>query len=224
MLTVFQKSDADITEQVVQELRWDCRTETSPIRVAVADGVVTLSGAVKYYAIKVAAEEAAHRIAGVASVQNALEVQIPFSEYRGNCEIAAAVTHMFAWNVLIPAEQISVVVNNGIVTLTGTVDCLSQRAEAERAVINLLGVRGIANDLTVREQAVAAETICADIQRTLERQAAPDTAEVTVGLDRGAVRLSGTVPSWSQRCAAVAAAGFAHGVQRVVDDLKVAIA
>ncbi|MCW3053606.1 MAG: hypothetical protein JWN14_2776 [Chthonomonadales bacterium] len=39
MLTTFQKSDVEITEQVVQELRWDCRTETSPIRVFVSEGM-----------------------------------------------------------------------------------------------------------------------------------------------------------------------------------------
>ena len=51
MLTTFQKSDTEIVEQVVQELRWDCRTETSPIQVFVTDGIVRLTGRVKNYAI-----------------------------------------------------------------------------------------------------------------------------------------------------------------------------
>lgn len=222
MLTTFQKSDAEIVEQVVQELRWDCRTETSPIRVFVTDGVVTLQGRVKYYAIKHAAEEAARRIAGVASVQDNLEVRIPHHEYRGDCEIAEAVRQAFAWNVLVPAEEIAVMVNKGIVNLSGTVTCLSQREEAERAVINLLGVRGITNDLAVQAQPLAVETVCAEIQNTLERQAVAEARQVTVDVDRGAIRLSGIVPSWNQRCAVVSAAAFAHGVQQVVDDLKIA--
>jgi hyperosmotically inducible protein len=222
MLTTFQKTDAEITEQVVQELRWDCRTETSPIQVFVTDGVVTLNGRVKYYAIKHAAEEAAHRIAGVASVQDNLDVHIPRGEYRGDCEIAAAVRQAFAWNVLVPAENISVLVNKGIVNLTGTVNCISERQEAERAVVNMLGVRGIANDLAVQAQPMEAETVRADIQHTLERQAVAETSQVTVDVERSAVRVSGTVPSWSERCAVVAAAAFAHGAQQVVDNLKVA--
>ncbi|MCW3054442.1 MAG: transport-associated protein [Chthonomonadales bacterium] len=174
MLTTFQKSDAEITEQVVQELRGDYRTEKSPIRVSVADGVVTLKGQVKYYAIKVAAEEAAHRIAGVEAVQNTMDVKVPADQFRVNFEIAEAVTSAFAWNVFVPHEQIAILVNNGIVNLSGSVDRLFQREEAERAVINLLGVRGITNDLVVKTPAIAAEITCADTNITLvtrERQA-----------------------------------------------------
>lgn len=222
MLTIFQKSDAEITEQVMQELRWDCRTETSPIRVSVVGGVVTLSGRVKYYAVKRAAEEAAHRIAGVESVNDCLDVKIPSNEYRGNCEISEAVTRAFDWNVLVPGDRIEVLVNNGIVNLSGTVNCLSEREEAERAVVNLLGVRGITNDLAVLARPVEVETVCAAIQNTLERQAVAQSPHLTVNMDQGAVRLSGTVPSWNQRCAVLAAAGFAHGVQQVIDELKIA--
>jgi osmotically-inducible protein OsmY len=222
MPTTFQKSDAEIVEQIVQELRWDCRTETSPIRVFVTDGVATLTGQVKYYAFKHAAEEAAHRIAGVVSVQDNIEVKVPFTEYRGNCEIAEAVTRAFEWNVLVPSEQISVLVNNGIVNLSGIVNCLSQREEAERAVINLLGVRGIVNEVIVQARPIAVETVCADIQNTLERQAVAEKSKVTVDVDQGSLRLSGTVPSWNQRCAVISAAGFAHGVQQIIDDLQIA--
>jgi len=224
MLTIFQKSDAEITEQVVQELRWDCRTEKSPIRVSVTDGVVMLSGQVKYYAVKRAAEEAAHRIAGVASVQNALTVLVPASEFRADFEIAEAVASAFAWNVFLPTEKITVSILNGVVTLSGTVNCLSERAEAERAVINLLGVKDIKNALTVQAQPIAAEAVCADIQSTLERQAIQDAPRVKVEMEQGAVRLSGAVPSWNERCAVISAAGFAHGVQQVVDDLKITAA
>jgi len=222
MLTTFQKSDTEIVEQVVQELRWDCRTETSPIQVFVTDGIVRLTGRVKNYAIKLAAEEAAHRIAGVAAVTDSIDVKIPYSEFRADCEVTEAVTRTLEWNVLVPAERISVMVDDGIVDLSGTVDCLSQREEAERAVINMRGVRGVTNDLIVQAQPIAVETIGADIRNTLQRQAAASAPEVTVEVTQGAVRLSGVVPSWEQRCAVMTAARFAHGVQQVVDDLKIA--
>jgi osmotically-inducible protein OsmY len=222
MLTTFHKTDAEIAEQVVQELRWDCRTETSPIQVGAKNGVVMLTGRVKYYAIKHAAEEAARRIAGVTAVQDEIEIRIPSGEYRGDCEIAEAVRRAFDWNVLIPADRIETLVNKGIVNLSGTVDCLSEREEAERAVVNLLGVQGICNDLMVEAHPIAIETLCADIRNTLERQAVTVTPEVRVEAAAfGAIHLSGSVPSWSQRCAVVAAAGFAHGVQQIVDHLNV---
>lgn len=221
MLTMHQKSDAELVAQVVQELRWDCRTEKSPIRVFVTDGVVTLTGNVHYYANKHAAEEAAHRIAGVRDVVNDLVVLCAPADYRADWEIKQAVTYVLRWNVLVPEKQIEVLVRKGIVHLYGVVNCLSQREEAERAVINLLGVKGISNMLAVQTQAIEAEQVCTDIQHTLERQAVAAASPVTVEMEQGAIRLSGTVPTWNERCALVSAAGFAHGVQRVVDDLQV---
>ena len=222
MLTTIQKPDAEIEKQVIQELRWDCRTETSPITVSVTEGVVMLGGRVKYYGVKHAAEEAAHRIAGVATVHNAIDIRMPPAEFRADCEIADEVRNAFEWNVLVPHEQLSVMVDNGIVTLTGTVACISQREEAERAVINLLGVKGIVNNIAVWAQPLEAETVCAAIADSLERQAIANAREVTVEVGEGAIRLSGSVPTWNHRRAAVTAAGFAHGARRVVDDLHIA--
>lgn len=221
MLTTFQKPDAEIVAQVVQELRWDCRTEKCPIRVVVENGVVTLTGHVHYFANKHAAEEAAHRIAGVRQVVNDLVVMCKPADYRADWEIAQAVHYVFRWNVLVPEKQIEVEVQKGIVHLSGTVNCLSQREEAERAITNLLGVKGISNMLAVQPQSVAAETVCTDIQHTLERQAVAVASTVTVEVEQGEVRLSGSVPSWNERCALLSAAGFAHGIQRIVDDLQV---
>lgn len=223
MLTIVQKTDAEIEDQVCRELRWDCRTEKSPIMVSVTEGAVTLNGEVKYFAIKRAAEEAAQRIAGVASVQNNLSVRNPVVEFRGDCEIAEAITWAFEWNVLVPHEQVSVMVHNGFVTLQGSVDCLSQREEAERAVVNLLGVVGIANYIAVKAQPLAAETVSDDILSALERQSVATSEQVKVNVEEGAVRLSGTTPTWNHRCAAVSAARFAHGVNAIVDDLQIAI-
>jgi osmotically-inducible protein OsmY len=223
MLTIVQKTDTEIRDQVIRELHWDCRTEASPIRVSVLEGAVTLGGTVKYYAVKRAAEEAAARIAGVTSVNDRIEVKIPHDEYRGDCEIADAVRNAYAWNVLVPAEQISVLVEGGTVILDGTVSCLSQREEAERAVVNLLGVRGIANNIAVESQPMKSEEVCADICDTLQRQSVANKSQVQVALEGGAVRLSGIVPTSIHRSAVVSAAKFAHGVRRVVDDLQVAV-
>src|SRR5207253_2674176 len=110
----------------------------------------------------------------------------------------------------VPAEKLSVMADDGIVSLYGTVNCISQREEAERAVINLLGVRGIANRIVVQARPLELETVSAGITDTLERQAVANAEQVTVEVDGGAVRLSGRVPTWNHRCAVVSAAGFAH--------------
>jgi osmotically-inducible protein OsmY len=222
MITRLVKPDEKIERQVYDELHWDCRTESSPTAVSVAGGIVTLTGAVKYYAIRRAAEEAALRVAGVEAVQDNIVVRIPPGKQKTDEEIAAAIRFAFEWNVLIPEDQVHLIVRDGVVTLYGTMDCIRQREEAERAVTNLHGVREIINDLVVEDQPIEAESVWTGIVETLERQALADARKVTIDVDGGAVRLSGLIPSYSQRSAAVTAAGFAHGVQRVVDDMKFA--
>ena len=57
-----KKTDNEIKQQVLRELKWDSRIGWSEIGVEVMEGVVTLTGLVSSYAKKLAAQEAAHRI------------------------------------------------------------------------------------------------------------------------------------------------------------------
>ncbi len=60
------KSDAEIRDDVINELHWDPQvTEPEAIGVAVTDGAVTLTGHVPSYAEKLAAALAAERVYGV---------------------------------------------------------------------------------------------------------------------------------------------------------------
>lgn len=52
-----RKTDAEIQDDVLDELSWDARVQPNEIGVAVKDGIVTLSGRVDSYTKKWAAEE-----------------------------------------------------------------------------------------------------------------------------------------------------------------------
>jgi osmotically-inducible protein OsmY len=54
------------------------------------------------------------------------------------------------WDPTVNAAQIGVTVEDGIITLTGTVDSYADKIAAERATKRVLGVQGIANDLHVK--------------------------------------------------------------------------
>ena len=69
-----KRSDRDLKQRILRELKWDSRIDWASINVEVNDGVVTLTGAVSSYAQKIAAQEAAHRVAGVLDVANDIEV------------------------------------------------------------------------------------------------------------------------------------------------------
>ena len=59
---------------MLRELKWDSRIDWATINVEVNAAVATLTGAVSSYAQKIAAQEAAHRVAGVLDVANDIEV------------------------------------------------------------------------------------------------------------------------------------------------------
>jgi len=223
MFTTFHKTDAEIETQIREELQWDCRTEGSVFTIQVVEGAVTLSGKVKNYAVKCAAEEAAHRIAGVQSLHNALEVKIPFGAWKTDIEIAEFAARTFEWNVLIPHEKVGAVVTGGWVELVGQVDCWSQREEVERAVSTLPGVLGVSNHIRVNASKVDTQEVCGAIEATLERRVPQETNQVHVAMDENTVRLSGQVPTWEERCAVMRAAGFAPGVRQIVDELQVSM-
>ena len=64
------RSDAAIQQDVLQELRWDPHVSVSDIGVRVIEGVVTLTGLVENFLARVAAQNAALRVAGVHAVAN----------------------------------------------------------------------------------------------------------------------------------------------------------
>ena len=71
------KSDTEIRDEVIDELRWDPQiTEPDAIGVAVTDGAVTLTGSVPTYAQKLVAARAAERVYGVKAVANELKVKL----------------------------------------------------------------------------------------------------------------------------------------------------
>ena len=59
------KTDPQLQQDVITELKWQPSVNAADIGVEVHQGVVTLSGHVANYAEKVAAEHATQRIAGV---------------------------------------------------------------------------------------------------------------------------------------------------------------
>src|SRR5207237_3106021 len=82
------RSDSEIKRDVEDELRWDPNIHPTDNAVAVKSGVVTLTGFVRSYAEKFAAERAAKRAEGVVGVADDIEVRLPQTDERPDPEIA----------------------------------------------------------------------------------------------------------------------------------------
>jgi len=216
------KSDLEIQRAVTEELAWDCRVDQAAIGVHVRSGIVTLTGDVDAWSKRVAAEEAAHRVAGVLDVANDVRVCVPASGSRSDTEIAAAVRHALEWSVLVPHQAIRSTVSDGEVVLEGEVMYLTQRDDTEKAIQHLAGVRQVTNRISVRAPQSARKTdVQAAIHEALERRAARESGRIRVETKDGAVTLSGACRTWGDKKAVVGAARGTAGVRTVRDELRI---
>ena len=213
-----RETDKQLRDAVLSQLDWDPQVMSRDINVATADNVVTLTGFVHTFAEKYAAEKAAQGVYGVKALANDIEVK-PAS-VRTDPEIARDVVHAMKINVTVPDEKIKTLVNEGFVTLEGTVDWDFQRRGAECCVRNVAGVRGVVNHLKVKPRVSAAE-VSMRIEEALRRNAELDARRITVSAMDSKVHLYGSVRSWSEREEAELAAWAAPGVVEVIDHIAI---
>src|SRR5262245_13985438 len=83
------RTDEQIREGVLAELKWEPRVQPNEIGVTVKNRVVTLTGFVDSYTTKYAAQEATHRVRGVQAVANDIEVRLPTVAEHTDADIAA---------------------------------------------------------------------------------------------------------------------------------------
>ena len=214
------KSDSEIREDVINELRWDPQiTEPEAIGVAVQDGAVTLTGHVPTYAQRLAAARAAERVYGVKAVANDLEVKLSGAR-RDDSDIARAIAHVLEWNVQVPEGKVRARVSDGWVTLEGEVEYEYQRHEVERMVRNVRGVVGVTDLITVKPP-VSPEKVQAVIEDTFKREAEIDARHIRVEVTDHTAKLYGHVHSLHEAAAATSAAAAAPGVATVENHLLV---
>lgn len=141
--------DSNLQHDVVARLKDDPSVDSGRVIVMVDDGVVTLGGWVHSCAEKAAAERIARGVDGVRLVINALDVRLLIRDARSDAAIARAAAELLDWNSSVPEGRVHASVERGWITLRGDVDWQHQLVAAEDAVRNLVGVRGITNDIVI---------------------------------------------------------------------------
>lgn len=144
-------ADSEISFNVTSSLSWSPSVDAMRIHVAVDQGVVTLSGVVDSYWQKHRAEEIAANTSGVTDVRNELTVA-PTAPATTDNDICTDIYATLERNIGADAGRVNVDVNNGVVTLTGTVRDYTAFRAAEEAARYTGGVLEINNNLTIESQ------------------------------------------------------------------------
>ncbi|MFM1877413.1 MAG: hypothetical protein RLZZ241_279 [Bacteroidota bacterium] len=215
------KSDTQIKRDVQDELIWEPSVDETHIGVAVVDGVVTLSGAVGSYAIKVAAENAAKRVKGVKAVAEDILVNYGMEDEKTDTEIAKAVVHALKWHASVPENSIVPKVENGWVYLNGQVRWGYQKESAKNAVKGLSGVKGVINSITIKQEDAQPQEIKNRIKAAFERSAALEARGIKISTQGHVVILEGIVHSIKEKEEAEFTAFNAPGVYEVKNNLIV---
>jgi osmotically-inducible protein OsmY len=218
--TLSTKSDLELQQDVLAELKWEPSVNANRIGVTVHEGIVTLTGTVPSFAEKLAAEKAAERVAGVQAIANDLKVEILAENEQSDEAIAAAAVNALKWNLFVRSKKIQVTVRDGRVTLEGEVTWNFQKEAAEESVRNLAGVQGVINVIKLKPR-VSPDDVKARIEEALKRSAELDAQGVTVEVQGDGVVLRGTVRSFAERSAAEMSAWAAPGVSRVENHIHV---
>jgi osmotically-inducible protein OsmY len=214
-------NEQELVANVIDELFWDPKIDTTSVAVSATDGVVTLRGTVGSFHQKREAKKAAERVWGVVSVNNELDVELMGEHRREDADLRGDVLQALMLDSLVPTS-VDAWVEDGVVTLTGTVDGQYQRDEAELITGNLLGVVAIENDIYLVDTTPSPADVEKKITKAFSRNAKLDAGRLTVSTSDGTVTLGGRVRSWDEHDAAVAAAWAAPGVKSVDDLLTVA--
>lgn len=124
----------------------------------------------------------------------------------------------FEWDPRVEATDVGVEVDEGVVTLSGTVESYATKYAAERAAQRVTGVRAIANELTVHTAKTWNDTdIAKSAVHALDAHVAVPRNQVKVEVQNGKITLTGEVEWEYQRAAAMKAVRYLRGVRDIIN-------
>jgi osmotically-inducible protein OsmY len=138
-------TDLQIKSQAENTLLWNEDIDSTNIEVSVSQGIVTLNGTVDSLWKKWEAEQTVYRNFGVVSVENHLTI-VPTTSIVDQ-DIAEDIEKALDRNYYVDAENVSVKVDRGIVTLMGQVSSTIARTHAEDIAMYTVGVMDVENEL-----------------------------------------------------------------------------
>jgi len=136
-------------------------------------------------------------------------------------DIVAALETELLLDAAVDPHLIDVESNDGIVTLSGSVDTLLSSDQAVRVCESIKGVRSVVNNITVKPVQRSDEAVREDVENALLEDPAADSYEIKVRVDDAVVNLSGNVDSWVEKKLCERVAKKVKGVKAVENRIDI---
>jgi len=137
--------------------------------------------------------------------------------------VSDAVEDELKIDAAVPAYRIDINTNEGIVTLSGSVDNILAKERATSITETVKGVRAVINKIEVTPSVLRTDQeIREDVKDALLLDSATETYDVQVTVDNNKVTLSGGVDSWQEKRLAEKVAKGVNGVKEITNNIVVA--
>jgi len=214
------KTNEQLQKDVQDAIKWQPLLKAAEVGVTAKDGVVSLTGIVSSFTKKLEAEKAAKGVLGVKAVVEDIHVKFANDLNKTDLDLANEVLSGMKWNWSIPNDKIQVKVEDGWVTLDGAVEWNYQRDAAKNSAADLIGVKGVINNIKVNS--LSADMVEQEaIEKALSRSWMIDDHNIQVKVKGNKVVLRGAVESLFEKDEAARLAWNAPGVNEVDNELAV---
>lgn len=141
--------------------------------------------------------------------------------YMLDANISNAVTRQINADPAIANHSIKVFVNNGVVTLQGTMPHLLAKQRVIRSTELVRGVLGIVDQLAILPINVSDKKIIENIEWLLDKNLSTKTFKLDTKVENGKVTLSGNVASLPESVLAEAIASSVAGVKKIDNRIQI---
>ncbi len=143
---------------------------------------------------------------------------------KSNEKLQQDVQDALKWEPSLHAAEIGVIVKEGVVTLTGTVDSYTKKLQAEHATRNVAGVQAIVEKIEVKLSSSAVKTdeeIAASALSALRNNWSVPDRDIRVKVEKGWLYLEGDLQWNYQRDAAERSVEDLTGVKGIINNLTI---
>jgi osmotically-inducible protein OsmY len=203
------QKDLELQQAANEQLTGSPDLHGTEIGISVKEGIVTKN------------DTAQSHTPDVCAIAGETVLDLSGSADRSDEEIVQAAIASLKALSCVPHKQIKLLVRNGFITMQGEIQNFYQALDIECALLGLMGVRGISNQLKVNSP-VPVTVVEEEIERALERLEQMDAKRVSIQVTGNRVMLRGEVKTWREHEAAAQAAASIAGVKDVKNEIRVA--